>query len=55
MHDGFHKKMVTSIEDYSLETVSREVRWIRGPRLDQTQVSLVRTQPDGPSKRLGEL
>ena len=33
---------------------NREVRWVRCPGSDRTPVSPVRTEPDGPQKRLGE-
>ena len=32
----------------------REARWVRGPGSDRTPMSPVRTEPDGPQKRLGE-
>ena len=34
--------------------IIREVRWVRCPGSDRTRVSPVRTEPDGPQKRLGE-
>ena len=34
--------------------VIREVRWVQFPGSDRTPVSPVRTEPDGPQKRLGE-
>ena len=37
-----------------LHTTIREVRWVWGPGSDRTPVSPVRTEPDGPQKRLGE-
>ena len=33
---------------------NREVRWVRGPGLERAPVSPVRTESDGPQKRLGE-